>query len=138
MRDRLSKLLSVKRIKEKQSMQALARAQQATSVAQKNFDDLCEMSSDYREKHLSVPQISPLMLKQFRQFYNQLAQAKTVQQAQVEQAQMAEQTVRDYLTTHIYERRGVEKVVRKRDQQHRTAQKRKARRTQSSTPKSFV
>lgn len=119
-------------------MQALARAQQATEAAKGELENSQNMSCEYKAKHLDVPRISPLMLKQFRQFYGQLAQAKSIQQAQVEQAQLAEQTVRNHLTAHMYERRGVEKVVAKRDQQHRTAQNRKARRAQTTNPASFV
>ena len=119
-------------------MQALAKAQTQTAKVRQELDNLNDIADEYKTKHAAAPQMNPAVLKQFRQFYGQLSQARAVQSAQVEQALAAEQTVRRYLSAHIKDRKGLETVLAKRDQVHREQSRRKSRRSQISKSKSLV
>ena len=138
MADRLKKLLYIRQTQERQSRQALAQAQDRTDQARQQLDELQDIAQDYRDGHARTPQMTPGMLQQFRQFYGQLAKARAVQADQVGQAEAAQQTVQRHLLGHIQNRRSLEKVVAKRDQDLVMTQNRKQRRAQSGSRKSLV
>ena len=138
MADRLHKLLNIRRIQEQQSMQAMARAKQQTEAAEAQYQALSDMAREYRTQDIRTPPINAEMLRQFREFYGQLAQARRTQADQVSQAHTAEATVHRHLLGHIKQRQGLEDVVTKREQQHRSDLNRKQRKAESSAPRTMV
>ncbi len=134
-RSKLDKILQLRQLKENESAGALARTRRARQAAEDKARELHEITGQYRDSHQQQPAFDPYMLKQFREFYGQLARAAQAQAVEVERAVQAEKVVMNHYISHHADRKALENLLEQRDLAHKNEEKRKARRAEPTRRK---
>ena len=123
-KQKLERVLEVRKRAEDARARTLAQARGAHKAARAQLDELSGLAESYRAEHAATPPTSAAVLRQFRQFYGQLRQALDTHDATLDalhqdvlrnQAQFAET---------FKARKALEKVIERRELVHRKEAKR--------------
>jgi flagellar export protein FliJ len=126
--NKIGKLIRLRVQAEEQTQRQLAAVQEKLHEAELQLDALRTMADEYKANYLSsMPQTGSHM-DQFVQFYSRLSQALGAQNQLVNTLVDDVRRARERYLTAYQARRGLEKLLEKRDQLHKIEALRKERR----------
>ena len=126
--NKIAKLIRLRVQAEELTQRQLAAAQESLQQAEQQLDALRAMACEYKANYLDNGPRSGSHMDQFVQFYSRLSQALTAQNQLVSQRIDDVGRVREQYLIAYRARRGLEKLLEKRDQLYKIEALRRERR----------